>query len=248
MDRKSWNAWGDEPEPVKPHRDGTISLLWMKLRRLAPTRPTATEDHEGQLRYDRDGDVTGKAYLARYLAGGTYDWKDLTNTALTDLTDLALSSPRDGSVIAYDGAAWRDRLVYHFALGPFVLNDVPGTATTDMAFGYFNTATAVSQATIRQHINRAGYVVGAMITSDTDRTAGSATVKVNVSTTSTAYNAGAVVLDASHVRSHSDFAIPSSGIAISAGDTIGMQVATSGWTPTTANFVGWLLIQIGPFD
>lgn len=48
---------------------------WVHLKRLVGRTPaTPTSDQEGQIRYDRDGDVDGKLYLARYLTGGTYEW------------------------------------------------------------------------------------------------------------------------------------------------------------------------------
>lgn len=85
MDRKSWPAWGDEPEPqVRPHKSGTLGLLSVKLRRLGPTRPTTpTDDQEGQLRYDRDGDVDGVLSLARHRVGGALEWGSLLTTDLT---------------------------------------------------------------------------------------------------------------------------------------------------------------------
>lgn len=77
-DQNQWPAWGDEPAPAPTPRDGTISLLWMKLRRLAGTRPsTPTDDMEGQLRYERDGAVDGALYLARMLKSTAYQWSKI---------------------------------------------------------------------------------------------------------------------------------------------------------------------------
>lgn len=56
------------------------TLDWLRLRRLIGINPaTPAADQEGQVRYARSGDVDGKAYLARYLAGGTYEWYDVTS-------------------------------------------------------------------------------------------------------------------------------------------------------------------------
>lgn len=55
-----------------------LSLEWMQLKRmvgLGPTTPNTSM--EGQMRYVRDGDVDGKFYLAKHLAGHTYVWQRL---------------------------------------------------------------------------------------------------------------------------------------------------------------------------
>lgn len=124
--RDSWNAWGDTPEPIPAPKDGTLSLLWMKLRRLAGTRPTAIDDHEGQLRYERDGDVDGKAYLARYLAGGTYEWKELTaaggSGGTIEVQEGGVKED-DMTILNYDGTDFN------------VTNSPAGTANISLAYG-----------------------------------------------------------------------------------------------------------------
>ncbi len=168
--------------------------------------------------------------------------------ALDDLSDVALSSPRNGSVVAFDGSSWADRMVYNFVLGPFYINDLPGTATTQATLGYFNTATAVSRATNDIKMARSGYIVGAFMTSDAARTAGTATLRVRISGADTAFDAGGCVLDATNTTSHSDIVASTLGVSFSSGQTIGVNVTTSGWTPTTADLSVWLLVQINPFD
>jgi hypothetical protein len=65
----------------------------MRLKRLAG-KPTATADHEGQLRYNRDGDVDGKTYYARHITGSTYDWQEVVGTTATQtLTNKTLTAP-----------------------------------------------------------------------------------------------------------------------------------------------------------
>lgn len=168
--------------------------------------------------------------------------------ALNDLTDVAISSARNGSVVAYDGSSWADRMVYTFTLGPFYINDLPGTATTQATLGYFNTATAVSRNANDIKMARSGYVVGAFVVSDAARTAGTATVRVRVSGTDTAFDSGSVALDASNTTSDSSIVASDLGVSFSSGQTLGVNVTTSGWTPTTADLSVWLLVQISPFD
>jgi len=105
-DQNQWPAWGDEPEGTNRSKDGTLSLLWLKLRRLGPTRPTAIDDHEGQIRYERDGDTDGKAYLARYLTGGTYEWKELTaaggSGGTIEIQEGGATTDANAGIVNYD--------------------------------------------------------------------------------------------------------------------------------------------------
>lgn len=168
--------------------------------------------------------------------------------ALDDLSDVAITSARNGSVLAYDGSSWADRAVYAFAVGPFYINDLPGTATTQATLGYFNTATALSRNGNEIKMARSGYIVGALVTSDAARTAGTATVRVRISGADTALDAGSCALDATNTTSDSTIVASTLGVSFSSGQTIGANVTTSGWTPTTADLAVWLLIQINPFD
>lgn len=128
MERKSWNAWGGEPEPTPVPKEGTLSLLWLKLRRLAPTRPTATADHEGQLRYDRDGDVDGKVYVSRYVAGGTYEWKDMVTAATPPASTIIV---KEENVIVDAAAGTLD-----FDGSDFNVTSAPaGEANISLAYG-----------------------------------------------------------------------------------------------------------------
>lgn len=52
--------------------------IFIHLKRLI-TIPTATKDHEGQVRYVRTTTKTGHVYAARYQAvGTTYEWVPVT--------------------------------------------------------------------------------------------------------------------------------------------------------------------------
>lgn len=173
---------------------------------------------------------------------------DMGTYNLDDLSDVAVSSARNGSVVAYDGSSWADRMVYTLTLGPFYINDLPGTATTQATLGYFNTATAVSQATNDIKMARSGNIVGAFVVSDAARTAGTATVRVRISGADTAFDAGSCALDASNTTSDSTIVASDLGVSFLSGQTVGVNVTTSGWTPITADLSVWLIIQISPFD
>lgn len=172
---------------------------------------------------------------------------DLGSVALADLSDVTAASPGSiaGKVLAWDGSsAWDDYFVFTETLGPWYEDDIAGTATTAMKLLMFNTGTAVSQTTNRIRAGRAGYIVGARITSDAARLTGTCTVEVDLSGVSTAFDAGGVVLDGTRTTQDASIVTPGSGIRVASGsDTIGVNLVTSGWTPTTANaFVTLMMI------
>lgn len=132
-------------------------------------------------------------------------------------------------------------------LGPFYINDLAGTATTQATLGYYNTATAVSRATNDIVMGRAGKVIGLIVVSDDARTAGTATARVRIAGSGTAFDSGSVVLDGTNTTSDSSFVAYSSGVTFTAGQTVGCEIVTSGWTPTTANLTVWVVVQFGAF-
>ena len=79
--------------------------------------------------------------------------------------------------------------------------------------------------------------------SDAARTAGTATAKVRVNGTGQTFNGGSVVLDATNTTSDSDLVAHSSGVAVSSGQTVGCEVVTSSWTPTTADLSCWIVVS-----
>lgn len=134
-----------------------------------------------------------------------------------------------------------------FTLGPFVLNDVPGTATTQLLLQYMNTSTAVSQGGSTNSeplMQAAGRVVGAILAADDARTAGTATLRVRVAGTGAAFNGGAVALDGTNTTRDSSFVSYANGVAFTAGQSIGAEVVTSSFTPTTANLLAWLIVSL----
>lgn len=133
-----------------------------------------------------------------------------------------------------------------FTIGPYLINDIPGTATTQMLLPFFNTTTAVSLGGngVEYRIPSACHIIGAILTSDAARTAGTATLQVRVGGVATAFNAGAVVLDGTNTTRVASMVAHASGVAASASSSVGVAIVTSGWTPTTANLNALLIISI----
>lgn len=135
----------------------------------------------------------------------------------------------------------------HMTLGPWFLNDVPGTATTEMLLAYFNTTSAIGFGGANENdftMPVSGQVIGAFLMSDDARTAGTATLVVRINTVATTFVSGAVALDGTNTQRVSTF-VPGSGLSFSEGDEIGVALTTASWTPTTANATAWLLVRLG---
>jgi hypothetical protein len=216
------------------------------------TGPAASVDSEIALFSSTTGKVIKRAsttgllkatsgVIAAAVAGTDYA------AALTDLTDVVIASAAQGNVLAHDGTDWDNRSFIQMTLGPFYINDLPGTATTQMTLGYFNTATAVSRAGNDPVMEKAGRIVGLILVSDAARSAGTATGRVRVNGAGAAFNAGAVVLDATLTVSDSSFVAYTSGVSFNAGDRVGIEVTTASWTPTTADLQGFIVVQLAPF-
>lgn len=250
--------YSDNGSTVKWAIDGATGIITFgvpntsvpSIRTGTGTPESAVSAQVGSLFLRSDGSADTAVYRKESGTGNT-GWVALTNTyALEDLSDVTATSPGAiaGKVLTWDGSsAWDDNFVYTESLGPWYLNDVPGTATTAMGLAYFNTATALSRSTNPMRAGRTGYIVGARITSDAARSAGTCTVQVLLNGSGTAFDAGSVVLDGTRTTQDASIVTPGSGIAITSGsDTIGVQVVTSGWTPTTANIQVTLLVMWAP--
>lgn len=84
-----------------------MSVILLALKRMLGL-PTATADQEGQLRYHRDGNVTGRLVLGQHVAGGTYRWVELVGGAAqlagTTVADSDFSTtPPDGFLVVTTG-------------------------------------------------------------------------------------------------------------------------------------------------
>jgi len=167
--------------------------------------------------------------------------------ALTDLTDVTVSAAAQGQVLTRGASEFQNLTLMTVTLGPFHINDLPGTATTAATLGYFNTATALSRNGNDMRMDRAGRVVGLIMNSDAARTAGTATARVRIAGVGTTFNGGAVQLSVAPPQSDSSFVSYTNGVAFAAGDSIGADVVTSGWTPITANVNVYVVVMFEPF-
>ncbi len=167
--------------------------------------------------------------------------------AVREMRDANVEAETDGQILTYQAATrrWINRSPqYLVSLGPFHLNDVPGTATTQAKLEFFNTTIAVSLGPNDIKMQTAGRVVGATIVADATRSAGTATVQVRINNVATTFAAGDVVLDATNTVSTSKFVPPVNGLAYTAGQTLGVALVTSGWTPITANVQVTLFVLV----
>ncbi len=134
-------------------------------------------------------------------------------------------------------------------LGPFFFpNGFSGTGTTVGRTIFATSATAVSFATgTNPRVDRAGRVIGARLTADGNRTAGTLTLRVRISGTGTDFDAGSVVLNGTNLAGSSTLLAFSSGLAFADGDTIGCEIVGAGFTPTTLNIRANLLVKYEAF-
>jgi hypothetical protein len=127
-------------------------------------------------------------------ADGTWTAPPGASHALTDLTDVTVSGAAQGQVLVRGSSEFQNLTTMTVSLGPFYINDLGGTGTTQATLGYFNTATALSRDTNNILISRAGRVVGLIMVSDAARTAGTATARVRIDGVGTTFDSGSVVL------------------------------------------------------
>jgi hypothetical protein len=136
----------------------------------------------------------------------------------------------------------------NFSLGPWFDDDLSGTATVELKLVYANSATpdlnfGTTGASSENEFVMAedGAVIGAFLLTDTARTAGTAILKVRLNSVTTDFAGGACVLDGTDTLRNSAF--DNAGVAFVAGDRIGVDVVTSGWTPTNANLTAFLVLR-----
>jgi hypothetical protein len=136
---------------------------------------------------------------------------------------------------------------HYQTLGPFTINDVATTATTQMRVMFATGATTFSLAPVDPIAARAGRVVGLVLQANDTRTSGTATARVRVAGSGTDFAGGSVQLNGTTLQRTSGMVAYSSGVTFNAGNGLGIEVVTSGWGPTTADFVGWLTVKYEPF-
>ena len=191
---------------------------------------------------------TRSGVSTEYLSGtGVYSTPAGGSGALDDLTDVVISGAAQGQVVVRGAANFQNLTAMTITLGPFHINGLAGTATTDATLGYFTNTTAVARSGNEVRMDLAGRIVGMIVTSDAARTAGTATVAAEVDSATQAFNGGAVQLNATQTTSDSSFVSFANGVAFTAGQTIGAEVTTSGWTLTTADLSVFIVVMLTPF-
>lgn len=163
---------------------------------------------------------------------------------LWDATTETVQVSDDG---AFRSLAYADQSYLSATFGPLFINDLPATATTQAQQAFFNTGTAVNLSAIDIGMPRSGRVVGVWMTSDALRTAGTATARVRVAGTGTAFASGAVQLNASALNIAGSVVAYSSGVAFTAGQAVGLEVVSASWGPTTANLALFFTVQFEAF-
>jgi len=111
--------------------DGSTSRTeapWVKLKRLVGLTTTPSNVQEGQIRYDRSGDVDGKFYLARYLAGGTREWYDF-------IAKIAGKAPANATYITQTANSDLSAEQALGALGTGILKNTTTTGVLSIATG-----------------------------------------------------------------------------------------------------------------
>lgn len=175
-------------------------------------------------------------------AADTFVGRTITGTA--NKVDVSNGSGVGGDPTITLPTAITSYIGYTVTYGPYFLNDVPGTATTQAKLGVFNTTTAVSLSNNDIRAGRVSTVVGMAMISDASRATGSATARLRLSGVDTVFNSNACVLDGTLQEQVTSIVVsPSDGVAIASGGTrIGVNIVTSGWTPTTANIAVWVIV------
>lgn len=93
---------------------------WIRLKRLVGLTATPSTVQEGQIRYDRDGAVDGKFYLARMLSTGVLEWFDF-------ITTIENKAPKDATYITQTA---NSTLTNEQALGALSTGILKSTTTT----------------------------------------------------------------------------------------------------------------------
>lgn len=133
---------------------------------------------------------------------------------------------------------------YVMTLGPWGVANLAGTSNSQGFLPFLNSASAFVATAEDLNLRVAGEIVGCILASNAARTAGTCTMRVRVAGTPTAFNSGAVALDGTNTTKDASFVAPGSGVSFSATDAIGVDLQTSGWTPTTADFTMWLVVRL----
>lgn len=136
---------------------------------------------------------------------------------------------------------------HYQTLGPFTRPDLAGTGTAALQSMFSASVSTFALGTVDPVAPRAGRVIGLTLIANDARTAGTATARVRINGSATDFDGGSVQLNGTNTQRASGLVAYASGVTFNAGNTLGIEVVTSGWTPTTADFVGWLTVKYEPF-
>ena len=92
----------------------------------------------------------------------------------------------------------------------------------------------------------AGRVLAAYLISDASRTAGTAQLRPTISGTGQNFTGGNPTLDGTNTQRHSVIVDWANGVTFNAGQRVGCELITSGWTPTTANVTATIVVGLTP--
>jgi len=231
------------------------STPYLKLDTSNPL-PTVTDSMRGQIRLDPAtgaGDEDTVMFVGKN-EDGTISYRAMNGIAI-QVADVTLEDRISVMDFGGDDFVVSESPDYEanvsllgnitMTLGPYFLNDVPGTATSNLFSMFFDTTTAVSIGTTGSwYMPVAGRVVGGFIQSDTGRTAGTAQLRPTISGTGTSFTGGNPTLDATNTSRHSVLTTWANGVSFNAGQRVGCELITSGWTPTTANVTALLVVRL----
>jgi hypothetical protein len=134
------------------------------------------------------------------------------------------------------------------SIGPWYLSDIAGTATAELKLMFMSAAGSVGQGGANENditLPVAGEVVGAFLMTQDPRTAGTATLRARLNTVDTALLAGAVVLDGTHTLRASAAVARGAGLALAAGDELGLNITTASYTPAaSAHVTAWVMVRL----
>jgi len=210
-------------------------------RRAGHRRDLAGRDQLGALRYWLCNALQVKISPESGGDGSVYAYIDSLNI---DTRDFSLGIGLTNA-ISLSKIDWE----YH-TLGPFHLNDIPGTGATGMTLQFFNTTTATGIGTTGSYYAPSdGYVCGAYINSDASITAGAAVLRPTIQGTGGVMFGGNPQLDTTNPLRHARFntredALLGPGITFTAGQRIGCELVTSGTTPITADVTALIVIAM----
>lgn len=136
---------------------------------------------------------------------------------------------------------------HYQTIGPFSRGNIAGTASTALQFFFADGASTFAMQQVDIIAPLAGRVIGISLLSNAARTAGTATARVLINGSSTAFDGGSVQLNATNLTRDSSLVAYSSGLTFTAGNRLGVEIVTSGWTPTTADMTAWLTVKYEAF-